>query len=169
VLRTRSATGTLVEVAGRRQRIAGKAAKGQHRIAVGVDGSSHGFSGLRWALRQTALTGATIEAVACWQRPAPYGHSAALVLLDTELAGPVGEAARAAGADSMAATTAGDRVRVQTWVVEGNASRVLVNLAAGADLLVVGSRGHGELPRHAGRCGRAALRQPRNLSGADRA
>lgn len=119
--------------------------KDQHRIVVGVDGSRHSSTALRWALRQAALTGATIEAVVCWQRPALYGEFAAMAFVDADLAGPAGEAARAAVADGIAATAVADRVSVQTRVVEGYPSRVLVNAAAGADLLVVGSRGHGEL------------------------
>jgi nucleotide-binding universal stress UspA family protein len=38
---------------------------------------------------------------------------------------------------------AGDQARVRSRVVEGHASHVLLDAAAGADLLVVGSRGHG--------------------------
>jgi nucleotide-binding universal stress UspA family protein len=37
----------------------------------------------------------------------------------------------------------GNGVRVRARVAEGNAARVLLDAAAGADLLVVGSRGHG--------------------------
>jgi len=38
---------------------------------------------------------------------------------------------------------AGDHARVRSRVAEGHASQVLLDAAADADLLVVGSRGHG--------------------------
>jgi nucleotide-binding universal stress UspA family protein len=47
-----------------------------------------------------------------------------------------------AEAISMAADPA-SRVRVRPMVGEGNAAQVLLDASAGADLLVVGSRGHG--------------------------
>jgi len=37
-----------------------------------------------------------------------------------------------------------DSQRVRSLVIKGHPARVLLDIAAGADLLVVGSRGHGE-------------------------
>ena len=68
-----------------------------------------------------------------------------MAFLDADLAGPAAEAARVAGADGTPATAVADRVAVQTRAVEGCPSRVPVNATAYADLLVVGSRGDGEL------------------------
>jgi len=115
------------------------------RIVVGVDGSTHSAAALRWALGQAVLTGARIDAVACWLRPAMAGGYSPAAYVDIDLAGPTAEVARAAVADAVAATAGAAGVEVQTRVVEGYPPRVLVEAAAGADLLVVGSRGHGEL------------------------
>ena len=43
------------------------------RIVVGVDGSSSSKAALRWAARQAALTGGTVEAAIAWRYPAMYG------------------------------------------------------------------------------------------------
>lgn len=115
------------------------------RIVVGVDGSPHSRAALRWALGQAVLTGATLDAVACWERPAFAGGYAPMVYVDIDLSGPTGEAAAAAVASAVAATPGAGDVTVQTRTVEGYPSRVLVEAAVGAELLVVGSRGHGEL------------------------
>jgi Universal stress protein family len=36
------------------------------RIVAGVDGSESSASALRWAIRQAALTGASVDAVIAW-------------------------------------------------------------------------------------------------------
>ncbi len=109
------------------------------RIVVGVDGSESSKEALAWAVRQAALTGAVVEAVTAWEFPNTYGYPAPIVegvdfaKLATET---VTDAIAEVSADHDA-----DAIRYR--VVEGNAARVLVDASAGADLLVVGSRGHG--------------------------
>lgn len=115
------------------------------RIVVGVDGSTASDAALRWALQQAILTGADIEAVACWQSPPIATGFAPTAYLDVDLSGPIGDAARTAIADAVAANPGSADVTVQTRVVEGYPAGVLVDAATDADLLVVGSRGHGEL------------------------
>jgi nucleotide-binding universal stress UspA family protein len=114
-----------------------------HRIVAGVDGSDSSLSALRWAIRQAGLTGATVAAVAAWHYPvaaASYGWA------------PVGtgqsynfkEITEKTLTDAISSTLdAGSDVRVLAQVVEGNPARVLLDAAVGADLLVLGSRGHG--------------------------
>jgi nucleotide-binding universal stress UspA family protein len=108
----------------------------QGRIVVGVDGSAASRDALRWAARQAELTGASLEVVTSWSYPTTYGfpvianvdwEQGARTVLDEALADELGDAAE----------------RVVRRVVEGHPARVLAELAAGADLLVVGSRGHG--------------------------
>ena len=43
------------------------------RIVVGFDGSQSSLDALAWAVRQTALTGATLEVVMTWEWPTSYG------------------------------------------------------------------------------------------------
>jgi nucleotide-binding universal stress UspA family protein len=107
------------------------------RIVVGVDGSSASLDALRWALAQARLAGDAIDAVLAWRPPAAYGgypviaeedwQANAEEVLDTALS-EVPEAADA---------------RMVRHVVQGHPVDVLLERAAGADLLVVGSRGLG--------------------------
>ena len=60
-------------------------------------------------------------------------------------------------------------VEVQTSVVEGrNPAEVLIERSEEADLVVVGSRGHGGFARHAAGLGQPAPRRPRQLPGRHR-
>lgn len=115
------------------------------RIVVGVDGSPHSVAALRWALRQAVLTGAPVEAVACWHAPAMVGAYAPVAYVDIDLSEPTGDVARAALADAVAATPGATDVTVDVRVAQGYPAMLLLEAAEGADLLVVGSRGHGEL------------------------
>jgi nucleotide-binding universal stress UspA family protein len=109
----------------------------RRRIVVGVDGSPASLDALRWAVGQASLTGAVVEAVTAWQVPATYGgfpidagtdwRANAQVIQDTAVKEALGDEATA-----VAGSIAG-----------GHPVRVLLDAAAGAELLVVGSRGHG--------------------------
>ena len=113
------------------------------RIVVGVDGSDSSKAALEWALRQAVLTGAAVEAVVAWHFPnfvggMPYAPIAVMDLPNyAELAAEV--------LDEVLRTTVppDSRVKVSSIVREGNAAQVLIDIAEDADLLVVGSRGHG--------------------------
>ncbi|ARF62767.1 MULTISPECIES: universal stress protein [Streptomyces] len=110
------------------------------RIVVGVDGSDASIKALHWAVRQAELTGATVEAVNSWEYPATSWASMmpgmpedfdpqalATVSLNEALE-------EALGAEGAAA--------VHKIVVIGNPAQALLDRAQGADLLVVGARGH---------------------------
>ena len=110
------------------------------RIVVGVDGSASSRAALAWAVRQAALTGATVDAVHAWQVPVSYGYGYAMILPVPDLekiAGKVLDKAVAEVADLAPG------VEIRTMIVEGNPARALLDAAKDADLLVVGSRGHG--------------------------
>jgi nucleotide-binding universal stress UspA family protein len=110
----------------------------EHRIVVGVDGSPSSKAALAWAIGQAKLTGAVVDAVTAWDYPATYGYAAAVVDVDWEaLAAQVLRDAVSEVAPDAAAGAIRQRVS------EGNAAQVLLDASAGADLLVVGSRGHG--------------------------
>jgi nucleotide-binding universal stress UspA family protein len=113
------------------------------RIVAGVDGSPSSRAALRWAVRQAVLTGATVDAVMAWEytiAAAGYGW-APVVAIDDVSYQQYSEKAMAATISEVVGP--GDQARVRSRVVEGNASQVLLDAAAGADLLVMGSRGHG--------------------------
>ncbi|MFD5466526.1 universal stress protein [Kitasatospora sp. NPDC127059] len=108
------------------------------RIVVGVDGSGSSRAALRWALRQAALVGATVEAVTTWEYPVYYGLG--MPMLDGDFAGFAGKALAEAVAEEAGRDCP---VEVQERVARGNAAQVLLMAAEGAELLVLGSRGHG--------------------------
>ena len=113
------------------------------RIVAGVDGSDSSLSALRWAIRQAGLTGAAVDAVAAWHFPAAaasYGY----VPVGTGEDNDFKEITEKVLADAISSTLdPGSDVRVRSHVIEGNAAQVLIDASDGAELLVVGSRGHG--------------------------
>lgn len=111
------------------------------KIVVGVDGSAASNAALRWALEEARLRGARLEAVHAFASPEVSTTSQALHLIETDFA-----AYRAAGAEIVdrALSDAGaESVEIERSVVEGPPAAALLDAAKEADLLVVGSRGHG--------------------------
>jgi nucleotide-binding universal stress UspA family protein len=114
----------------------------KYRIVAGVDGSQPSVEALRWAVHQAELTGGTVDAVMAWQYPIAaggLGWAPTSGLDDTDYA----ELAAKALSDAVTEIGAASDVAVHQIVLAGNPAQVLLNSAAGADLLVVGSRGHG--------------------------
>jgi len=113
------------------------------RIVAGVDGSPSSVSALRWAIAQAGLTGAAVDAVIAWHYPvAAGGYGWAPVGMATAF--DFEENAEKVLADAIStACGPGKGVPVRARVVEGNSAQVLLDACDGADLLVVGSRGHG--------------------------
>ena len=112
---------------------------GEHRIVVGIDGSPSSREALCWAVRQAALTGSVVDAVIAWHDPSSYNGYGWLIA-DTSYA-EVAAKTLSETVDSV--ITAGSGVTVRQRVVEGHPAQVLLDTADSADLLVVGSRGHG--------------------------
>lgn len=108
-------------------------------IVVGVDGSNSSKQALAWALRHAGATGLPVTAVQAWEIPMNYG-SIAMVLPAIEFA----EQARN-GLKQIVDEVAADfpQVRVERRVKEGHPAKVLLKEAEQAQMLVVGSRGHG--------------------------
>lgn len=109
-------------------------------VMVGVDGSPSSRRALRWAVDQAAATGKRVVAVQAWQVPTMYG-TGAMVMPGIDW----GEEARIS-LESIVASAVGERpqVPIEQRAAEGHPARVLLKHAQNADLLVVGSRGHGE-------------------------
>jgi nucleotide-binding universal stress UspA family protein len=111
------------------------------RIVVGVDGSTSSLDALRWAVAQARATGAVVDAIAAWeQQPYAYGVGYYVPVPSSDLAA----AAREVLAEGIAKTGTGvEPVEIRPRVVEGHPAQVLIEAARGADLLVLGNRGHG--------------------------
>ena len=110
-------------------------------IVVGVDGSDESKEALRWALEEARLRHATVRAVYAWRDPYVLAPGFGLPE-DFEF-----DALRERAVETLDAVIAEvdgtSDVLVDGVVAEGAAASVLVDAAEGADLLVVGSRGHG--------------------------
>jgi nucleotide-binding universal stress UspA family protein len=110
------------------------------RIVVGVDGFEPSGAALRWAIHQAKLTGAVVEAVTAWHIPVGTGWVAPADMPDYQ------DDARTVLTEAITEMRAIDpEVEIRSYVVEGRAGPVLVDAAEGAELLVLGNRGHGGL------------------------
>jgi len=113
------------------------------RIVAGVDGSPESLAALRWAIRQARLTGGVVDAVIAWQLPVEmtgYGWSPMTV---TECSSLIEKAGQTLAAAIGQVATASDRPYVHSVVEQGLPAQVLLDASVDAELLVVGSRGHG--------------------------
>jgi nucleotide-binding universal stress UspA family protein len=112
----------------------------EETIVVGVDGSEHGNRAIDWAINEASLRGSRLRLVAAWHIPLTVYSGPGYVPTVSresfeELAKETADAA---------VKRAGDAgVKAESVVREGQAAEVLVDEASSADMLVVGSRGHG--------------------------
>ena len=111
-----------------------------HRIVVGIDGSPSSIAALDWGLRQAELTGAALEVLMTWEWPASYGWP---LPLPSEY-DPASDTEKLVADATAEVRKAHPDLDIQLRVLEGHPAPVLVEASRGADLLVVGSRGHGE-------------------------
>ncbi|MCM2430088.1 universal stress protein [Streptomyces sp. RKAG337] len=114
------------------------------RVVVGIDGSECSKSALKWAMTYARLTGSSVEAITTWQNPDTYVYSYGWSpgAIDTsEIAAGIRKNLDAAIADVSGHLD--HPVEVLARVVQGHPAEVLLEAAAGAQLLTVGSRGHG--------------------------
>jgi nucleotide-binding universal stress UspA family protein len=104
-----------------------------HRVVVGIDGSQASYGALEWAAAEAARTGAILEA------HASYG-SDYLFVSSQEV-----EAAMRKVLDQAANHVAifAPGVSLRSFTHEELPAKILIKASKGADLLVVGSRGHG--------------------------
>jgi nucleotide-binding universal stress UspA family protein len=108
------------------------------RIVAGIDGSGPSLAAMEWAARQAEFTGSALETVIVWQVAMSYGGA-------MPLADPEAEARKVLDSAVGDLQKAHPQVEIRSSVVEGIPAQVLVEASNDADLLVVGSRGHGEV------------------------
>lgn len=120
-----------------------------YKIVVGFDWSDSARRALNWAVQEAAARGGTVEAInACI--PGEYSS-------DQEQA----EIAQKKLDDAVSETIGQASVHVEAVVELGHPSRVLLARSTGADMLVVGSRGRGEITSTVlGSVGRHAVTHP---------
>ena len=113
-------------------------------IVVGVDGSPRSLAALRWAMEEAGLRAATVRAVYVWSWPyeeCEIGHLAGQAAF-----GRLRHAAEQALDEALRSAGCAQDPAVERRVADGAPARRLIEAADGAELLVVGSRGHGRLP-----------------------
>ena len=114
----------------------------RHRVVVGVDGSEPARRALLWAADEARRRHATLEIVHCWHPRIglPLGpavsatHRASL------------EAAAHAVVAAASQAVEGRLPHTESILVDAPAAATLLGASAGADLVVVGTRGHGGFP-----------------------
>jgi nucleotide-binding universal stress UspA family protein len=107
-------------------------------IAVGVDGSEESLAALGWAGREAVRRGTGLRAVHAWRFEAREGLPRDRREQERRVREAVEEGVR-----GVAGRHSG--LEVSVGVVEGGAPETLVAAAAGAEMLVLGSRGHGRV------------------------
>jgi nucleotide-binding universal stress UspA family protein len=112
------------------------------RIVVGVDGSPEGDAALRFALDEARLRALPLRIVCAWEPPdTAYLGEVFVPTADVFLVAE--EHANEVLRTVLAQIPSDSTVEVEALSVEGPAATVLVDQAADAVLLVVGSRGRG--------------------------
>lgn len=114
-----------------------------HHAVVGFDGSANSIAALDWAMRYVErLGGGDIKVVMSWNF-APTAVGGFGIGGSLPPAESMQEATEAALAESLGAVNAPAGVTITQVVREGAASKVLIDEAHDAEVLVVGKRGHG--------------------------
>jgi nucleotide-binding universal stress UspA family protein len=116
-------------------------------IVVGVDHSDHALDALRWALAEAQHRGCGVRVVHAWEPHYVYEDCRG----DTAMALGEEDARRAQRLpEELLDEALGDRARpagLETMTCRGRPGRVLVELSADADLVVIGALGRGAV-RH---------------------
>jgi nucleotide-binding universal stress UspA family protein len=115
------------------------------RIVVGTDGTTGGDEAVRFAALEAAAAGALLEIVHVWPEPSTVSPGAvgAPTYVNRE-PGEGGAEEILAHAATIAATVAPD-IAIDREPMAGDTVTVLCDASADADLLVIGSRGRGDL------------------------
>ncbi|MEU6284886.1 universal stress protein [Streptomyces sp. NPDC047028] len=104
-------------------------------VTAGVDGTEESLAALRWAGREAVRRGLPLRVVHAWR----YTADLAVADRDTQH----GWAAEGTAEAVRAVAERHPGLEVSVDVVEGRAATALAEASAGAELLVLGSRGHG--------------------------
>lgn len=114
------------------------------KIVVGIDGSEESKNALRWALEEARLRSAEVVAVHAWEAPPAMPEPGPAPGFDLVAILPEVQEAGERLVTTVVNEVVGDSdVTVEPVAIAGPPASVLVDAARDADMLVVGSRGHG--------------------------
>lgn len=121
---------------------------GSFMIVVGVDGSKHSQNALKWALDEAARRDGGLRLITAWSKPPMSWYPA---VLETAVGEIVTEDSPERIAETVQAdalrTAAGEGISATGQVVHSDsAASAILDAAKDADLIIVGSRGHGGFP-----------------------
>lgn len=105
-----------------------------------MDGSDSSRRALEWAAHQAALTEASVEAIITWEWPNSFGWAPPY----PDGWNPATDAKKVVDEVIEPLSQRYPSVPMSGRVLEGHPAPILVEESRGAELLVVGSRGHGE-------------------------
>lgn len=111
----------------------------KNRIVVGFDGSEGSRRALRWAMEEARQRGDALHVVHTWHYPYVGDY---LTLTESAFEGTERMAEQTLEDGVTEARTIAD-LEVTGETIQAPAAEGLINAAAGAELLVVGTRGHG--------------------------
>jgi nucleotide-binding universal stress UspA family protein len=111
------------------------------RIVVGVDGSEGARRALRWAAKEAQLRGAVLDVVHTWHIPYVGASPYAAGTIDWSDLEPAARATLDHEITKLGQLAAG--LQVTPLLVTGAPAQAITDAAKDADLVVVGSRGHG--------------------------
>ena len=110
------------------------------KIVVGVDGSAGSGKALDWAIAEAIRFPAALELATVWMFPMALGYVFAKTPDEDRQ-----EVKRIADIAASHVAEVAPEVVVTATLREAEAGPALVDLSTGADLLVVGARGHGRV------------------------
>ncbi len=108
-------------------------------IVVGVDGSESSKKALRWAAQLAPVVGGVIEAVVAWEYPMMLGWEGGI----PDWWRPDDDAKKILDEALEAVFGKTPPKGLVSTIRQGNPTRVLLEASKRAEMLIVGSRGHG--------------------------
>jgi nucleotide-binding universal stress UspA family protein len=115
-----------------------------HHAVVGFDGSENSTAALQWAFDHVdRLGGGSVKVVMVWNYAPTAVGGYGLAGVGLPPAESMQEATEGALAETLATIEPPAGVTIESVVREGPPAKILVEEAEGAEILVVGKRGHG--------------------------
>ena len=115
-----------------------------HHAVVGFDGSENSSAALQWAFDHVQrLGGGSVKVVMVWNYAPTAVGGYGLASAPLPPAESMQEATETGLAEAMSGIVPPEGVTVESVVREGPPAKILVEESEGAEILVVGKRGHG--------------------------